>query len=101
MNLLILNTIGEVFSDEAKNIINELGDVHYMSVSQEELMDKICGYDAAIVGIGLNFDRPVLNKAERLKVLATATTGLDHIDMEFAQTKGIKVLSLRHEEEFR
>ena len=36
----------------------------------------------------------------RLRAIVTATTGLDHIDLEYAQERGITVLSLRGETEF-
>jgi len=100
MNFKILNTIGEVYTKEAQKILNGLGSVSYSVPTQDELSDKIEIYDVIIAGLGLNFTKEVLERAKNLKVIATATTGLDHIDIDDAESKGITILSLRGEEEF-
>lgn len=96
----ILNTIGEAFDPKAKEILNGLGKVDYLIPSQEQLLKKIGDYDIAVIGLGLTFNAEVLNKATKLKFLVTATTGLDHIDLIAAEKKGIKVLSLKGEDDF-
>lgn len=96
----ILNTIGEDFAPEAKEILAGLGEVNYKIPAQKEVGVIIDDYDVAVVGLGLNFHRDILMRAKKLKVIATATTGLDHIDVASAEKKGIKVLSLRGEDEF-
>ena len=96
----ILNTIGPVLTPEARAILEEIGRVRDFSGSQEELGGVISEYDAAFVGLGLAFNRDVLARAGKLRVIATATTGLDHIDLETARERGVEVLSLRGEEEF-
>ena len=96
----ILNTIGEVYTDSAKNILEEIGDVDYKNLTQDELKDIIDNYDIAIIGLGLNFTRDILENAKKLKIIVTATTGLDHVDVEYAKEKGIEIVSLRGEDEF-
>ena len=50
------------------------------------------GRDADIIAIGnLPFPREVLEKCEKLKLLAVAFTGLDHVDLKYCQERGIKV----------
>lgn len=88
------------FSEPAKSALEALGDVTYQVPTQAELEEVIGEYTVLVVGLGLNFHEATLKKATNLKVLATATTGLDHIDVELAETKGIKVLSLKNETEF-
>ncbi len=100
MEIKILNTIGDAFADEGKAILKKIGDVTYAQMDQSALPEVIDGYDAALIGLGLNFDKPVLGAAKKLKVIATATTGLDHIDVSYAKEKGIEVLSLRGEDAF-
>lgn len=100
MSYKILNTIGAQCASEAKKILEEFGDVHYHIPTQDELSRMIAVYDACMVGLGLSFTREVIDAAPRLRVIATATTGLDHIDVSYAESKGIKVLSLRGENEF-
>ena len=96
----ILNTIGKDFDPEAKKILNTLGKVDYVIPTNQELLKKIEKYDVVLCGLGLNFNSEVLSKAKNLKFLVTATTGLDHIDLKYAEEKGIKVLSLKGEDDF-
>lgn len=96
----ILCTIGEQFAEEGKQILEELGDVTYATPTQEELPSLVSDVDILVVQLGITFDKDVIDAAENLKVIATATTGLDHIDVEHAESKGITVLSLKGETEF-
>jgi D-3-phosphoglycerate dehydrogenase len=96
----ILNTIGPEFAEKAMKITNLFGTSEYKSVPQKKLADEIANYDIAIVGLSNKFDRAVLENAKNLKIIATPTTGLDHIDLETAKARGIEVLSLRGETEF-
>lgn len=100
MSFKILNTIGEVYSPEARPMLEALGEVDYRTPTQEDLAEIIENYDILVVGLGLMFSRAVLARAGKLKVLATATTGLDHIDLEHAAQMSIKVVSLKGEEAF-
>ncbi len=100
MGIKILNTIGDGYTKSAKTILENVGSVDYVIPSQNELKEKIGGYDIAVIGLGLMFDKEVLAQAKNLKIIATATTGLDHVDIEYAKEKGIEVLSLRGETEF-
>ena len=86
----ILVTI-EQFNPEAKKILERLGEVEYR---QGFLSDG----EIIIVGLGLRIDKEVITAAPKLKLIATATTGLDHIDVGYAQEKGIKVVSLQGED---
>lgn len=100
MKYKILNTLGREFDIKAKDILNSLGEVDYEILSQENLLNKISKYDIVVCGLGLNFDSNILNSAKNLKIIVTATTGLDHIDLKTAEKNNIKVLSLKGEEEF-
>ena len=96
----ILNTIGSVYTPAAKPTLESIGEVSYQDLGQDEVKAVIGDYDVAVVGLGLNFDKEVLIKGKNLKVIATATTGLDHIDIKCARERGIEVISLRGEDEF-
>ena len=100
MHFKILNTIGEMYSAEAKTILERLGSVDYQTPTQHELESIISDYDILVVGLGLHINKRVINAGNRLKMIATATTGLDHIDTSFAEHKGIQIVSLQGENEF-
>ena len=96
----ILVTIGERFSQEGKQILSELGDAEYLDCDREKLLTSIEGTTVLIVGLGHIIDKEVIDKASNLKMIATATTGTDHIDLEYADSKNIAVVSLKDETEF-
>ena len=48
----------------------------------------------------VRIDRDVIDAAGRLKIIATASTGTDHIDMDYVSRRGITILSLRDETSF-
>ncbi len=99
MNYKILNTISE-YPNEAKAVIEALGSVDYRKLTQEELIACVGMYDIIMVQLGLNIYKDVLDRAPNLKVIATSTTGLDHVDVAYAKEKGIAVISLRGEDAF-
>lgn len=99
MTYKILNTITE-YPEQAKEVIETLGSVHYQQPTQEGLLACIGEYDIVMVQLGLNLYKEALDRATNLKVIATSTTGLDHIDVEYAKEKGIAVISLRGEDAF-
>ncbi|RLE75670.1 MAG: hypothetical protein DRJ56_05380, partial [Thermoprotei archaeon] len=50
-------------------------------------------YDAIVVRSATKVTREVIDAAENLKVIARAGAGLDNIDVEYARSKGIEVIS--------
>jgi len=100
MSFKILNTIGDVFAQEAKSVLGQCGTADYHVPTQEGLQKSVADYDALLVGLGLNIDKDIIDRGTKLKVITTATTGLDHIDVDYAKKKGIEILSLRGENEF-
>jgi D-3-phosphoglycerate dehydrogenase / 2-oxoglutarate reductase len=100
MKYKILNTIGENFATEAMETLAEVADVDYKTLTQEEFEMIVDRYDALVIGLGLQINRASLEKGTKLKAVATATTGLDHIDLPSAREFGVEILSLRDETEF-
>lgn len=98
--LRILNVEPYQYSDDARSILKRLGEVIEKNVDRAELMDCIGGFDVLIVRLRHQIDAELLSAAHKLKVIVSATTGLDHIDTVFASHKNIAVLSLRGELEF-
>lgn len=96
----ILNTIGRHYDEKAKEILAAIGEVDYLNPDQNRFLEIIEKYEVLIVGLGLNIDKEVIDKAKNLKIIATATTGLDHICVEYAESKGIQIISLKDETEF-
>lgn len=100
MRLRILNAEPDGYSDEARYILQLVGEAVEESISQERLASFVKAFDVLIVRLNLRVTREVLQAGIRLKVVVSATTGLDHIDLQAARELGIAVLSLKDEQEF-
>jgi len=96
----ILNTIGPVLNTEARQMLASIGTVVDFNGKSAELAQCISDYDIVLAGLGFRFDQEILSQANKLKLLAVATTGLDHIDLTYANERGISVISLKGEEVF-
>jgi len=100
VTIRILNAEPEGYCDEARAILKEIGEVVEEPIPQEQLADRVKGFHVLIVRLGLRVTREVLEAADKLRVVVTATTGLDHIDLTAAAERGVTVLSLRGDTEF-
>lgn len=60
-------------------------------VPKEVLKDAARRCEALVVFIGDLVDREVLDAGNRLKIVSTASVGVDHIDVEYAKKKGVVV----------
>lgn len=98
--LRILNLEPKGFSQEANIILNSLGQIDEGPLTREMLLKKIGHYDVVIVRLAHQINQEILEHAKKLKVIVSATTGLNHIDTDYAEKQGIKILSLKGETEF-
>lgn len=96
----ILNAEPHGFSPRAKSILQSVGNVRELTTDFADLDSSLPYIDALIVRLGFQIDIGIIERADRLRFIATATTGLDHIDTECAEHHGIQVLSLRGERDF-
>jgi D-3-phosphoglycerate dehydrogenase / 2-oxoglutarate reductase len=62
-------------------------------ISQQELLECIPEYDALVVRSRSKVNRQLLENAKRLKVIGRAGVGVDNIDLQAAQARGITVLN--------
>lgn len=56
--------------------------------------------DILVVGLKYMIDDSWIDEMSNLKVVATATTGLNHIDVNLLDRKGVKLISLRGQKSF-
>jgi len=96
----ILNAEPENYSPQAVEIISQVGELRLEQQDREGLLAAVSGMDALIVRLAFQIDEQVFAAAPHLRAVVSATTGLDHIDLAAAERHGVKVLSLRGEEEF-
>jgi D-3-phosphoglycerate dehydrogenase len=87
--------ITEKIAKEAVEYIKNAGFIadELLSLSAEELQDKIKDYDALIVRSATKVNKELLSKADNLRVIGRAGSGVDNIDTDEATKKGIIVLN--------
>jgi D-3-phosphoglycerate dehydrogenase len=98
--LRILNVEPDGYSPEARAILAHHADVDERALDRAELLSEIGRYDALIVRLRHQVDREIMAASPRLRAIASATTGLDHIDVEEARRRDIGVITLKGETEF-
>jgi D-3-phosphoglycerate dehydrogenase len=96
----ILCALGDTFTDEGKTILEELGEVTYVEPTQEELLTLMSDVTILICQLNVLIDKSVLDVAPNLQAIASPVTGPDNIDIAYAESKGITVLSLKGEVDF-
>ncbi len=83
-----------------KQSLSTLGNVDYnFELKQEDLASTINDYEILLVPTNLQFNESVWQESSKLKVIATPSVGIEHIDVEFFTNKGIKVIGLEGEHE--
>jgi len=98
MKVLIAESGG--FSDEAAEKVRALGSVVLADLNRDYLLAAVAEADVLWVRLRHRIDREVMAAAPHLKIIVTPTTGLNHIDLDEAERRGIRVLSLRGETHF-
>jgi D-3-phosphoglycerate dehydrogenase len=81
-------------SEDGKLLLEEAGfEVDTNKIPQEELATKLNAYDAIIVRSATKLRKELIDQAPNLKLIARGGVGMDNIDVEYARSKGIKVVN--------
>jgi len=83
-----------------REILEDFSDVDYVKWDYDQILKSIGGYEAFIPSISIPLDRNIFDAAKSLKVIATPSTGTDHIDLQEATNRNIPVLSLKDDIDF-
>ena len=95
----ILITEPKYYSKQAIDILKEVGEV--ILLENPHLFGKLLSnIDILVIKLNFIIDRKVMEKGPKLKIIATSTTGLNHIDLDFAKERGIEIISLRGQKDF-
>ena len=95
MKLKTLITSPAYFDKEAVSAFQQFSEVTVKQYSSEDLLKHIAEYHILAIRVDTTINKQLLDAATNLKIIATATTGTDHIDIEHAKKKGIEVISLQ------
>ena len=96
----ILVTESAGFAHAASDILRGLGELTLADLDRTDLVAAV--HDATELWVRLRhrIDAEVIAAAPSLQAIVTATTGLNHIDLEQTAARGIRVISLRGESAF-
>ncbi|MCD6489791.1 MAG: phosphoglycerate dehydrogenase [Thermodesulfobacterium sp.] len=88
--------ISDPVSEEGVQILKDAGlEVFYKpGLSPEELLEIIPEFDAIIIRSSTKITKEVIEKAKKLKVIGRAGIGLDNVDLQAANEKGIVVMNV-------
>lgn len=91
MKILHLDTNHPLLIDQLQAMGFE-NDEDYTS-SKAEIEAKIHNYDGIIIRSRFSIDKPFLDAAKNLKFIGRLGAGLENIDVDYAQLKGVQLLS--------
>ena len=90
------------FSDEPERILREAGlevtKFFKAGMTEDEVIEKLQGYDAVILGIEPMTAR-VMEACPQLKIVSRYGVGMDNVDQEAARRLGIRVRSKENPKE--
>lgn len=59
----------------------------------EQVKEQLPEYEVMVIRSSLKVDRPMLEQAQRLKVILRPGSGLDNVDVLFAESRGVTILN--------
>jgi D-3-phosphoglycerate dehydrogenase / 2-oxoglutarate reductase len=98
LKLLIVESEG--FSAHALAKLRAYFDVELADLDRAQLLQRVAEFDIIWVRLRNKIDRQIFDCGTRLKAVVTNTTGLNHVDLVEAETRKIRIISLRGEVDF-
>jgi len=94
----VLVTVGMEHLPESRAILERGAKVTYAkNLSKAKLLRLIPAYDTIVTNLRQRIDRNIIDAGTKLRVIATPSTGTDHIDLAYAKSRGIEVQSLKYD----
>ncbi len=87
--------VSDKLSEDGLEVFRKAGfDVdHLPEITQEEILNTIHEYDAWVVRSRSRATAPILEKADKLRVIGRAGVGIDNVDVDAASKRGIIVMN--------
>ena len=94
--MITLITEPKDYSKKALAIYKSLGRVYfYPELSAKKRKSVLEKTDIVAIGLSIQIDKKFVDKMPNLKIIASPATGMNHIDISYLKSKGIKLISLR------
>lgn len=88
------------FNPQSIDLVRKHFDIYPKELSTTNIDEILHKCDAILLRLGIRFENGKPLGATRCKYIASPTTGIDHIDLDFCKTHDIKIISLKGETEF-
>ena len=88
------------FSKKASSILEKIGTINYYIEGESNLTEFLADKDLIFVRLKYFIDKNLLHSAQHLKYVCSPTTGHNHIDNEYLDSRGIELISLKGENKF-
>lgn len=98
LNILVAETLN--FSPQAVEGLKQLGNVTLQNIGKENLTDALGTYDVFWFRLKFRIQEEDFPANTRTRYILCPVTGLDHIDLDACQKRGIQVLALKGETDF-
>lgn len=96
--VLDLSNLGH--TPEIFDSLRDLADITRLAPSEAVLRKHLPEVDAYFASLKVRLTEELIAASPRLRVVATATTGLDHLDIASLKQRGIQLISMNEEIEF-
>ena len=70
-----------------------LGLTHAAGATYEQVVDVIPGHIAILTRAGVTIDENLLAKADKLRIVAVSSVGMDSLDLPYLYSRGLKVFN--------
>lgn len=94
--MITLITEPKDYSKKALDIYRSLGLVYfYPELSAKEKKSVLSRLNIIVIGLAIQLDKNFIDQMPHLKIIASPATGMNHIDLDYVRSQGIKLISLR------
>jgi D-3-phosphoglycerate dehydrogenase len=91
---LIRILVTDKIHDDGIKMLEQIGDVDVKTaLTPNQLLEEIKGYDVLVVRSATKVTKEVIDSGENLRIIARAGVGLDTIDAQAANARGIKLIN--------
>lgn len=91
------------YSESSLGKLKRIGELDIVNIQDQKQLNQLLSkekYDCIFTTIGYYLGKDNLTNQKQLKTIVTPTTGLNHIDLEYAEKSGIRIVSLKGESDF-
>ena len=90
MKVIVADSINQKGIDNLKEVAEVVVDI---DITSEDLLNTISEYEAIVVRSRTKVSREIIDRGNKLKIIARAGVGIDNVDVEAATERGIMVIN--------